>query len=129
MTKEEEIILKKSLDKMFKNSDEQAEHLSNVKKEFNNNPVELINYASQGYNLEDKNLPLSFKRFSFFKSDSFSIGTADYYGNIEVYTEFPKTLSTICLMIIHNLSEYFDRYGVILHLIDIFKANDNYKDL
>ena len=124
MTQEEE---KQIFKEIFEKSTHRKDTLNKVKNRFNNDPLKLIAFIKNNGNLEDEDLVTGFKRFNFTHKEVFEISKLDYYGNVVVYTKIPKTICTLCLMIIHNLTERgYDRYNTIMDLQDIFRSK---KDL
>ena len=92
---------------------------------------ELINaQKSNKIDVERIELSTSFKRLGFAKSDTFKIGEQSFYGDIVVYTEQPKLISTISLMAIHDLmSKGMDRYGVILAIKALIMESTNTEEV
>jgi len=109
-----------TVDNHLKNAKLQFDNLKKIKNDFDNNPLELIKFIRGGGDLENYSLTTRFKRFTFAKSEAFNIGKQDFYSNVVIYTEIPKTLTTLCLMVIHNLMKTHDRYEVIIALQRIF---------
>ena len=85
---------------------------------------------SNKIDVEQIELSTSFKRLGFAKSDTFKIGEQSFYGDIVVYTEQPKLISTISLMAIHDLmSQGMDRYGVILAIKELIMESTNTEEV
>ena len=85
---------------------------------------------SKKIDVEQIELSTGFKRLGFVKSDTFKIGEQSFYGDIVVYTEQPKLISTISLMAIHELmSQGMDRYSVILAIKELIMESTNTEEV
>lgn len=85
---------------------------------------------SNSIDVEQIELSTGFKRLGFAKSDTFKIGEQSFYGDIVVYTEQPKLISTISLMAIHDLmSQGMDRYGVILAIKELIMESTSTEEV
>lgn len=91
----------------------------NLLKEHYNNSIPRIMDAIEKnkLNIENMVIPTFFKRLNFITSPIFRVSDSDFYGNIIVETQRPKTVSAIALLTIRTLVEMgYDRYSIILQI-------------
>lgn len=121
-----------SFKKILRESEKRNNVLKQIKEKYSSIKEVLKAIENKELDIESLSSPTGFKRLGFVKSEDgkYKVGEPDFYGNIIVYCDLPKTISVISLIIIHKSMEMKnDRYSVILDIKHFCKNSNTTKEL